>query len=99
MAHPAAFRTLAINPTVVPKPGVPLTAWQREVGQAIADVYGVETFDPETFVCVGTGKPIGYPVIEMQVESPEWEVFRPVNRDRGDSLLGLAWSPDAPPGW
>ena len=99
LAHPAAFRTLAVSPTVVPKPGVPLTAWQREVGQAVADVYGVESFDPETFVCLGTGKPIGYPVIEMQVEPPEWKVFRPVDRDRGDSLLGLAWNPDAPPGW
>ena len=99
MAHPAAFRYMAANRTAVPKPGVPLTAWQREVGQTVADVYGVESFDPETFVCLGTGKPIGYPVIEMQVESPEWEAFRPVDRDRGDSLLGLAWRPDAPPDW
>ena len=99
MAHPGAFRGLARNPTVVPKPGIPPTPWQREVGQAVADVYGVETFDPETFVCIGAGKPIGYPVIELETAPQEWEVFRPVDRDRGDSLLGIAWSPDAPAGW
>lgn len=99
MAHPAAFRMIAGNPTVVPKPGIRPTAWQQEVGQAIADAYGVDAFDPETFVCIGMGKPIGYPVIDLQVEPREWEVFRRVNRERGDSLLGIAWSPDAPPGW
>ncbi len=33
------------------------------------------------------------------VEPEEWEVFRAVNRDRGDALLAIAWNPDAPPGW
>ena len=99
MAHPGAFRGLARNPTVVPKPGVRPTPWQREVGQAIADVYGVDAFDPETFVCIGSGTPGGYPIIELEAEPREWEVFRPVDRDRGDSLLGIAWSPDGPPGW
>ena len=99
MAHPGAFRGLTRNPTVVPKPGVRPTPWQQEVGQAIADVYGVHAFDPETFVCIGTGTPGGYPIIELEAEPHEWEVFRPVDRDRGDSLLGIAWSPDGPPGW
>ena len=65
MAHPGAFRMLAVRPSIVPKPGVVPTAWQQEVGQAVADIYGVKNFDPETFVCVGSGKPIGYPVIEL----------------------------------
>ncbi len=99
MAHPGAFRMLAVRPSIVPKPGIVPTAWQQEVGQAVADIYGVENFDPETFVCIGSGKPIGYPVIELETEPREWEVFRPVDRDRGDSLLGIAWSPDAPAGW
>ena len=99
MGHPGAFRGLARNPTVVPKPGVRPTPWQQEIGQMIADVYGVDTFDPETFVGIGAGTPIGYPVIELEAEPHEWEVFRPVDRDRGDSLLGIAWGPDAPPGW
>jgi len=99
MAHPASARGLTRLPTVVPKPGLPPTPWQQEVGQAIADAYGNQKFDPQTFVCIGSGQPIGYPIIEFEVEPIEWEVFRPVNRDRGDSLLTMAWTPDAPPGW
>jgi hypothetical protein len=99
MAHPASFRLMTQNPSAVPKRGVPISPWQQEVGAAIADAYGVQRFDPETFVCIGGGEPIGYPDMEMQVEESEWEVFGPVNRDRGDSLLGMAWYPDAPKGW
>jgi hypothetical protein len=83
----------------VPRPGIRPTAWQREVGRAIADAYGEERFDPETFVCTGAGTPIGYPVIDFEVEPVDWEVFRHVDRERGDSLLGIAWMPGAPPGW
>lgn len=99
MAHPASFRGMTRIPSVVPKPGVAPTAWQQEVGQAIAREYGVKDFDPRTFVVHGSGVPIGYPVIEMEVEPRDWEVFQEVNRDRGDSLLGIAWTPDAPAGW
>ena len=98
MAHPVSFRVM--NPaTRIPRYGIKPTPWQRAVGQAIADAYGVPQFDPETFVCHGTGEPIGYPNIEMDVEPDEWRIFEHVNRDRGDSLLGLTWSPDAPEGW
>jgi hypothetical protein len=90
---------VARNESGVPRPGVRPTAWQQEVGRAIADAYGEERFDPETFVCTGAGTPIGYPVIELEVEPVDWEVFRHVDRERGDSLLGIAWMPDAPAGW
>lgn len=99
MAHPAAMRALAWNPTVVPKPGERPTRWQQEMGRAIAEAYGVHAFDPETFICIGAGQPIGYPIIELDVRPEEWEVFRQVNRDRGDALLAIMWTPDAPPGW
>lgn len=99
-AHPASFRPAARNPTSVPKPGVQPTPWQQEIGRIIAEAYGVEDFDPQTFVCVGPGRPIGHPVVALEeVEPWEWEVFRHVNRQRGDSLLGIFWNPDAPPGW
>jgi hypothetical protein len=98
-AHPAGMRVMSRNPTVVPKPGIAPTAWQREVGEAIAEAYRVHAFDSETFVCVGSGEPIGYPNIEFEVEPHEWEVFKPVDRDRGDALLAMVWGPDAPPGW
>ncbi len=99
MAHPAGMRGFAGHPTLVPKPGVRPTPWQQEVGQVIADAFGSHAFDPETFICIGSGEPIGYPIIEFQVEPVEWEVFRQVNRDRGDALLAMVWTPDAPPGW
>ena len=99
MAHPASFRTMNGNPTHVPQRGCPPTAWQRDIGAAIANAYGVPAFDPDTFVCRGAGVPIGYPIMEMELRPEEWEVFGPVNRDRGDSLLGLCWWPDAPAGW
>ncbi len=98
--HPVAFRSVvARHESGVPRPGVRPTAWQREVGKAIADAYGVERFDPDTFVCRGAGSPIGYPVVEIDVEPADWEVFRRVDRERGDSLLGIVWRPDGPPGW
>jgi len=98
-AHPAALRTIARIPTVVPKAGQRPTPWQREVGQAIAEAYGVHGFDPETFVCIGPGEPIGYPDIEFDIEPHEWDLFEPVDRDRGDALLAIAWAPDVPPRW
>jgi hypothetical protein len=69
------------------------------VGQAIADAYEVFDFDPETFICIGDGRPIGYPLIDFEVEPTEWEAFACVDRDRGDALLALAWIPDNPEGW
>lgn len=99
MAHPAALRTIARIPTVVPKAEHRPTPWQQEVGRAIAEAYGVHDFDPETFVCIGPGEPIGYPDIEVDVEPREWELFEPVDRGRGDALLAIAWAPDVPPGW
>lgn len=98
MAHPASFRGMSRNPTVVPKMGATPGAWQQEVGLAVAEVYG-SRLDPETFVCVGDGTPIGYPEMEIEATEQEWEIFRRVDRDRGDSLLAIAWSPDAPEGW
>ena len=98
MAHPASFRTMTWNPSHVPKPHTPPTTWQREIGAIIAKAYGAKGFDPDTFVCIGGGTPM-HALIEMDVGAEEWEVFAAVNRDRGDSLLGLCWMPDAPAGW
>ena len=98
MAHPASFRIISRNPSVVPKYGYPPTPWQKEVGLCVAGLYGVQ-LNPETFVVVGKGQPIGYPKLEITVEEEEWLPFQTVNRQRGDSLLGIAWNPAAPEGW
>jgi len=98
MAHPASFRIMRGNLTVVPKYGCSPSEWQKEVGLRVAELYGV-TLDTETFVVVGKGKPIGYPKLEIIVDEKEWLPFKCVNRDRGDSLLAISWNPDAPEGW
>ena len=98
MAHPGSFRSMSKNGSVVPRRGVRPTPWQQAVGAAIAAAYG-SPFDPETFVCKGSGVPIGYPVIELDCTPEEWELFAPVDRSKGDSLLGISWNPDPPPGW
>ncbi len=98
MAHPASFRTISRSPAVIPKYGVLLSDWQKEIGLSVAELYGVN-LDPETMVVIGEGVPIGYPIIEQDVTEEEWLPFQVVNRDRGDSLLGITWSPDAPEGW
>jgi hypothetical protein len=99
VAHPASFRTMTGNPTHVPKRRTPPTRWQQDVGAAIAEAYGVTRFDRNTFTCIGSGAPIGYPILDMDTQPGEWDVFAAVDRSRGDSLLGLCWMPDAPQGW
>jgi hypothetical protein len=54
---------------------------------------------PNSIVVQGSGKPVGYSDIEIQASETELLPFKQVNRDEGDSLLGIAWFPDAPPGW
>jgi hypothetical protein len=98
MAHPVSFRSINKSPAVIPKYGVPLTDWHREIGLRVAELYGVSV-DPETLVVHGNGQPIGYPVLEYHVDEAEWLLFKNVNRDRGDSLLGITWYPEAPEGW
>ncbi len=98
-AHPASFRGFWVDSNAVPRPGKRPTGWQQEVGLAIAEAYGSPGFDPETFVVKGSGTPIGWPVIDIEATPAEWEMFRPVDRSRGDSLLGIAWRPDSPSGW
>jgi hypothetical protein len=82
----------------LPDPERTLSAWHLEVAAAVADLYGVH-LRGDSLVVAGSGRPIGYPRIEIEVDSDEWLPFADVDRDRGDSLLGLAWAPDAPPGW
>jgi hypothetical protein len=98
MAHPASFRTLSRSPTVIPRPGLTLSDWHLEVGAALANLYGA-TLKPNSLVVQGSGKPRGYSDIEIQVSETELLPFKQVNRDEGDRLLGIAWFPDAPPGW
>ena len=99
MAHPVSFRVMSRLPTAVPRPDRSPTEWQQEIATVVAGALGIERFDPETFVCTGDGTPIGTPILDMEVMAEEWKVFAPVDRSRGDALLGMCWFPDAPAGW
>ena len=99
MAHPASMRVFLAAPTLVPRPGRRPSELQQAIGQIVAEAYGVVSFDPETFVCRGSGHPIGFPRMVQEVEPEEWDVFEPVDRSRGDSLLALIWHGEAPDGW
>jgi hypothetical protein len=99
MAHPASFRIMNRTAAVIPKYGVPLSDWHKEVGLRLAELYGIH-IDPETLVVIGDGTPCGYPKLTYDdlTEAEKW-LFKDVNRDRGDSLLGITWLPEAPRGW
>lgn len=99
VAHPASLRGMTRMPGQVPVLGRPPSVWHRAVGQAIADVYGATSFDPETFVCRGRGRPIGSPRLIVDATPDEWALFAHVDRARGDSLLAFAWMGPAPAGW
>lgn len=99
MAHPATFRLMGHLPGAVPRLGLVPSDWHRAVGAVIAAAYGVRAFDPETFVCRGRGRPIGHPRLAVDASAEEWALFAPVDRSRGDALLGFAWLGEPPPGW
>lgn len=86
------------DPTAVPRLGVIPTRWQQAVGLTVAEAYG-SRLDPTTFVCLGSGTPIGYPNEEFEPTEDERAAYAEVDRARGDNLLVINWTPDAPLGW
>lgn len=99
MAHPGSFRAFKGMPGLVPTVGRQPTQWQRDVGAVIAETIGVDDYDAPTFVCRGRGRPIGEAVIQLDASSEDWELFRNVDRARGDTLLAFGFWPSAPDGW
>src|SRR5207244_3783843 len=77
-ATPASFRPWLNFRDLVPVPGVPITPAQARIGRAIAEWFGCDDFDDENFVCRGRGRPIGDPILDIEVEESEWERFRAV---------------------
>ena len=98
-AHPATYRYLAsIGTGIIPDPDRPLSPWHKEMVERVASLYGVNVY-PGTCVVVGKGVPIGHPRVDVVATDTEHGVFEQVNRDRGEALLAMSWSPDAPGGW
>ena len=97
-AHAAGLHGVRRRVELVPRPGRVATAWQREVAEAVAAVLGVTSFDRDTFVCHGPGRPVGKNVIDLDVPAEEAALFAPVDRTRGDTLLAIWWT-TPPPAW
>jgi hypothetical protein len=99
-AHPAGTNHLRRRVDLVPRLSGRPSAWQREVAIGIAAMLGVASFDAESFVCRGPGRPVGRNVIDVDDADAEAEadLFSAVDRGRGDTLLGLWWT-TPPPGW
>ncbi|HUP84463.1 MAG TPA: hypothetical protein VM143_02240 [Acidimicrobiales bacterium] len=64
----------------------------------MAAVLRVTSFDADTFVCHGPGRPVGKNVIDLDVPDEEAALFAPVDRTQGDTLLALWWT-TTPAGW
>lgn len=100
MAHAITYRATAkMSPsTVVPSGERPINDLHREVGIAVARLFGA-TLDPDTFVVQGSGTPVGFPRVAYETSPGEEKLFAKVDRQRGDSLLAMCWIPSAPAGW
>lgn len=97
-AHAAGLHNLRRRVAIIPRPDHRPTAWQREVASAVAAVLRVTSFDADTFVCHGPGRPVGKNVIDLDVPDEEAALFAPVDRTQGDTLLALWWT-TTPAGW
>ena len=98
-AHPATYKFLAsLGAGSVPEPGRSLSPWQTEMVERVAALYRAKVY-PGTCVVIGKGVPIGYPRVDVVATDIEHAMFDKVDRDKGDSLLAMSWSPDAPGGW
>lgn len=73
------------------------TPTQVLVTAALAQAVGCHS--AKGAVCVGHGRPIGYPNVEPEVTPEMAALFEPVDRSRGDSLLWIAWVAPPPPEW
>lgn len=107
-AHPASLLgSLQINGSPWPGRNVEemsssyssATAVQRLVGRAVAAHLGSDDYDEDHWVCRGTGRPVGDPVVSIDAPSGAWEFFSSADRARGDTVLGLHWATDPPASW
>ncbi len=98
-AHPATYNFFAnIGAGSIPEPGRPLSPWHLEMVERVAALYCVKVH-PGTCVVIGKGMPIGYPRLDVLATDAELRMFEKVNRDRGEALLTMSWTPEAPSGW
>jgi len=75
------------------------TSTQVAVARTVAADFGATGYDHATGACIGTGKPIGTPLVEPEVAPEVVERFEALDRERGDSLLWMSWFTPPPDAW
>jgi hypothetical protein len=99
IAHPATYRFFKhVGVGCLPDPDRALSPWHTEMVEAVAALYGSAVY-PGTCIVIGKGKPIGFPRINVEASEAELSLFEDVDRNRGDALLAMSWSPEVPAGW
>lgn len=73
------------------------SATQLAVLGALADAHGCKLGDGA--VGIGSGRPIGTPIVEPEVTPEQASLFDRVDRDRGDTLLWVSWLTPPPIAW
>ena len=98
MNDPSAFEVFKVLSNVIPRPHHGANGEERAWGRRLAKRYriGNSVYDPRAFIATGDG---GQPaVLDYQTPRPEridpelGALFGSLRRDRGDSLIAVAWA-------
>ncbi len=98
MNDPSTFEVFKVLSNVIPRPGHGANGEERAWGRRLAKRYriGNSVYDPRLFVATGDG---GQPaVFDYETLRPERtdpalvELLAPLQRNRGDSLVAVAWA-------
>lgn len=99
MAHLITYRILAkMSDSTVPRVGLSPSVWHYQVGEAVAGLFQA-SLKPKSFVATGSGRPVGYPLVNIQASDDELALFADVQREAGESLLTMGWVNGAPEHW
>ena len=98
MNDPSTFEVFKVLSNVIPRPAHSANGEERAWGRRLAKRYriGNSAYDPRSFVATGDG---GQPaVFDYETLRPERtdpalvDMFGPLQRQRGDSLVAVAWA-------
>ena len=98
MNDPSTFEVFKVLSNVIPRPSHDANGEERAWGRRLAKRYriGNSVYDPRSFVATGDGGQAA--VLDYETLRPErtdpalTEMFGPLRRGRGDSLVAVAWA-------
>jgi hypothetical protein len=75
------------------------TSTQRAIGHRLAEDADAADYDEEHWVLIGTGRSPGEAATAVGLDPAYDQLFKHVNRARGDTLLGPFWQTQPPAVW